>query len=325
MSSQCTQSPLDSGKIYLTEGGIETEVMYKHGFKFPHFAVFELLKNPDAVAALEKMYKDYLDVVAKHQMAALVGGLDYRASPDWGALLGYSPEGLADMNRQCIDFLRRVAKPYSSSIDSILFQGYIGPRGDAYERNDTITENEAQDYHSVQLQTLKDAKVDLATALTFNNIPEAIGLARAAHDVGLPLSIGFSVTADSKLNSGPSLQQAIEDVDAATGSSVAFYKINCAHPIEYEPALAAGGEWTNRLGGVRPNASKMDKLSLCKIGHLEDGDPVELGAQVGSLVERYPQMNALGGCCGTWERHLDEIAFNVSRVREAAVDVEGVT
>lgn len=308
------QKPFPSqveGRYYLSEGGMETEVMYKHGFDFPHFAVFELLKNPKAVSALQAMYRQYFDVVAKHQMVALVGGLDYRASPDWGALLGYSADGLSDMNHRCIDFLRDLAKEYIGEIDEILIQGFIGPRGDAYETNTVITEQESEDYHSVQLQTLKEADVDLASALTFNNIPESIGVAKAAARLDLPLCISLSLDGSSRLNSGPSLGDAIKTIDAATDNSVAFYMINCVHPLEYESALA-DESWMKRIRGVRPNASVMDKISLCKIGHLEDGDPIELGNQIGDLFKRFPHMDILGGCCGTWDNHLDQMAQSVS-------------
>ncbi|MEZ5594026.1 MAG: homocysteine S-methyltransferase family protein, partial [Gammaproteobacteria bacterium] len=108
----------------------------------------------------------------------------------------------------------------------------------------------------------------------------------------------------------PSLSEAIDTIDAATGSSTAFYMVNCVHPLEYEPALD-NADWILRVRGVRPNASVMDKISLCKIGHLEDGNPVELGQQVASLAERYPHMDIFGGCCGTWDTHLDQIAQNL--------------
>ena len=302
--------PQKEGWFYLSEGGTETELMYKHGFELPQFAVFPLLNNPDAVLKLSEMFRGYLDVAAKHKMCALMGGLDYRASPDWGKLLGYSPEGLAEANIQSIEFLRDIAKEYTSEIPDILVQGLIGPRGDAYERNESITENEAEDYHSVQLETLKKADVDLALAITFNNVPESIGVARAAAKIGVPLGISLSLDSSAKLNSGPSLVEAIHAIDEETDQPPEFYMINCSHPLEYERAIEPG-DWINRVRGVRPNASKMEKIALCQLGHLEQGDPVELGELCGDLATRYPHMDVWGGCCGTWNSHLDEIAKNV--------------
>jgi len=214
MADEKTFPSQQEGRFYLTEGGIETEIMYKYGFELPQFAMFPLLDNPDAVSTMRGMYRSYLDVAAKHGMCALMGGLDYRASPDWGELLGYSPDGLAEANHQSIAFLREIAEEYASDIPEILIQGLIGPRGDAYERNETITENEAEDYHSVQLETLKEADVDLALAATFNNIPESIGVARAAAKIGVPLGISLTLDSTSKLNSGPSLAEAITTIEA---------------------------------------------------------------------------------------------------------------
>lgn len=302
--------PRQPGRTYLSEGGTETELMYRHGFELPEFAMYPLLDNPDAVDAMRGMFRQYLDVVARHQCCALMGGLDYRASPDWGALLGYSPAALADANLQAIEFLREVAAAYADDIPEILVQGLIGPRGDAYARNEAITADEAEDYHAVQLETLRRADVDLALAITFNNIPESVGVARAAARIGVPLAISLSLDETSRLNSGPSLAEAITAIDAQTDRAPAFYAINCSHPVEYEPAIEPG-DWIGRVRGVRPNASKMEKIALCQIGHLEEGDPVELGRLCGDLARRYPHMDVWGGCCGTWAHHLDEIAGNV--------------
>jgi len=301
--------------LYLTEGGTETEIMYKFGHQLPSFAMFPLLDNPRAVADLEEMFRRYLDTVAKNGFSALMGGLDYRASPDWAQRLGYSIGGLEEMQHRSIEFLRNLAKPYTDQICDILFVGVVGPRGDAYSLNKTISAEEAEDYHSIQLATLKAAKVDLVWAATFNNVPEAVGLSRAAAKIGLPVCISFTLDSTHHLKSGPSLKDAILTVDVEAGEDKpSCYGINCSHPYEFEPALEPG-RWFDRVRSLRPNAAMMEKLSLCKLGHLEDGDPVELGQQMGDLACRYPHIDMWGGCCGTWETHLDEVARNVSAVR----------
>lgn len=298
------------GQLFLTEGGIETEIMYKWGFELPHFAMFPLLENPGAMAAMRTMYRDYLDVAATHGMSALMGGLDYRASPDWGTLLGYSPAGLADANCQSIAFLRELAHEYSRDLPGILIQGFVGPRGDAYQLNRHISENEAEDYHAVQLTTLKGAQVDLAWAFTFNSVAEAVGVARAAKRIGVPLAVSFTVETSGRLRSGPTLSEAIQIVDRRTDGAPAFYAINCAHPVEFERVFAPGS-WIRRLRAIRPNASKKAKVALCQLGHLEEGDPVELGRWMGKLAHRYPHIDIWGGCCGTGAVHLNEIARRV--------------
>jgi homocysteine S-methyltransferase len=304
------------GLNYLTEGGQETEILYKYGFDLPHFAMFPLLEDPRAVSELRGMYTRYLDIATRHGFGVIVGGLDYRASPDWGSLLGYSREALADMQLRAIGFLRDVASPYEGQVPALMYAGIIGPRGDAYEINRTITAEEAEEYHSEQLANLVRAGVDLAEAMTFNSVPEVIGLARAASRAKLPLAVSFTLDHDThRLVSGPTVKDAIETIDAETGDDrPAFYGINCSHPLEFMPAIEPG-EWFQRVRSLRPNAAMMDKISLCTLGHLEMGDPPKLGELMGELAKQHPHIDIWGGCCGTWDTHLDEIARNVVAAR----------
>jgi homocysteine S-methyltransferase len=278
--------------------------------------MFPLLDNPRAMTELRGMYGRYLDTAARHAFGVVIGGLDYRASPDWGSLLGYSRESLAEMQLRAIDFLRDVAQPYAGQVPALMYAGIVGPRGDAYQVNRTITAEEAEEYHSEQLATLARAGVDLVEAMTFNSVPEVIGLSHAAARVGLPLSVSFTLDSNSRrLASGPTLKDAIETIDAQTGDDrPAFYGINCSHPLEFMPAIEPG-KWFKRVRCLRPNAAMMDKISLCTLGHLEVGDPPVLGELMGGLALQHPHIDMWGGCCGTWETHLDEIARNVHTAR----------
>lgn len=305
------------GVLYLTEGGQETELMYKHGHELPEFAMYPLLDDPRAVADLTDMYTRYLEVAAAHGFVALLGGLDYRASPDWASKLGISNDGLAEYQLRSIEFVRDVARPFQGQVPQILLVGIVGPRGDAYDENRTITADEAEEYHGVQIATLRQAGVDLVSAMTFNNVPEAVGVARAAAHAGLPLSVSFMVDSAGRIRSGASLKEAVEAVDQQTGDARPdFYGINCSHPVEFEPALVAG-EWVERIRSLRPNASMAEKQALCQIGHLEAGDPRQLGAYMGGLAQRLPHVDVWGGCCGTWDDHLRAIAEQLRPLEHA--------
>lgn len=299
------------GLHYLTEGGQETELMYKFGFELPQFAMFPLLDEPRAVAEMRGMYERYLETACAHGFGAMMGGLDYRASPDWAGLLGYSPSALAEFQLRSIDFLREVSRPFADQLPAVLIAGCVGPRGDAYSLNRSMTEAEAEDYHSTQIGTLAMANVDLVEAMTLNDVAEAVGVARAAAQAGLAASISFTLDSNHRLQTGPTLKEAIESVDAACGEArPAFFGINCSHPLEFLPAIEPG-DWFQRVRCLRPNAAMMDKVALCTLGHLESGDPLDLGRRMGAIAKQYPHIDIWGGCCGTWETHLDEIARNV--------------
>lgn len=304
------------GTIWMTEGGTETEILYRHGLELPAFAMFPLLDDPRASGDLRAMMSGMLDAAAALGQPVLLGGLDYRASPDWGAKLGYSPESLADATIASIEFLRDVSGPYQGQVPDVRIAGVIGPRGDAYGTGGRITAEAAEDYHAVQLATLRRAGADLAEAMTFNSVPEAVGLARAAERIGMPLGILFTTGGDGRLRSGPTLREAVETVDRETGAAPAFYGVNCAHPDEFADALD-GGEWTGRLRCLRPNAARMDKIALCRVGHLEEGDPDALAADLAALATRLPGLDIFGGCCGTAGHHLEKIGRAVLDARRA--------
>jgi len=241
-------------------------------------------------------------------------GLHYRASRDWGELIGFSKEALEEINIRGIEFYKDFAREYESPETPMIVGGVIGPRGDAYNVGRTPDAVEAEDYHSEQILTFKKAGADVVTAATFSSIEEATGLARAAKSADIPVVISFFVAKGGKLKGGETLEEAINAVDAATECTPAYYMINCTHPTEFTPGLSYG-DWTHRLGGFMPNAVAMETLDLCKLGHLEDGDPEELGGQMADLARRFPHVNVWGGCCGTDGRHIGQIARQVGVVR----------
>ena len=291
--------PRLESKFYLTEGGTETEILYKWGFELPEFAMFTLLDNAEADVCIRGMYRRYFDVAEAHGTGLLITGHDYRASPDWARKLGYSLEGLTEMQYRTIEFLTDMRTEYEGRVSDVYVSGCIGPRGDAYGTGGEITEAEAEDYHSVQLSNLMETDADMAIAATFNNTPEAIGVVRAAAAIGVPIGVCLTLTPDTRLRSGPTLKEAVETIDKKTGGTAAWFGTNCSHPVEFEPAISEAGAWAERLRYIRPNASRMEKIALCKLGHLEDGDPVEFGKLCGGLERRYLHMDIWGGCCGT--------------------------
>ena len=312
-------SLLRDGQIYLTEAGAETEVMYKWGFELPHFAMFTLLDDREAVPVLKGMFRRYMAVAAQYGTGMLLGGLDYRASGDWGTLLGYSPDGLVEMQTRCIAFLREIRDEYRDSVPDTLVSAILGPRGDAYNLNRTITAGEAEAYHAAQLEVAKAAGAD--HRLRRNVQQRARSRRRSTSGAGppsCPSRVYLTLDSSSRLRSGPSLREAVEAIEAQTDwrRRVLRSQLLPSRRVRSQPSSPAS--WTDRLRSVRPNASAMEKIALCKLGHLEDGDPVELGQQVGDLARRLPALDIVGGCCGTDERHLTAIARNVLQTRRAA-------
>lgn len=280
--------------------------MYKRGFELPEFSAFHLLNDKRSARALREYYSAFAEVAVKLGTPFIFDSLTYRASRDWGDLLGYSTSGLAEMNHKCFELYRECAIAAGLAQGDTVISGCIGPKGDAYQTNQDLTSESAETYHSEQIGTFKESGADIITALTLNTTEEAIGIARAAAKVGLPSVIAFTIEKDRKLRSGETLKQAIETVDAATVNAPAYYMINCSHPVDFGPALAVE-PWANRIRGLRANASSLDHGTLCQLGHLEEGDPDELASQYVDLRAAHPNMNVFGGCCGTDYAHVEKI------------------
>ena len=308
--------PRQAGRLMTCGGGFETWMQYVDGFKLCHFCGFELLNDPRGRTCLTDYHRKLVEAAVANRFGVVNEGLHYRASRDWGTLTGYSKEALEEINMRGIEFYKDFAREYGSADTPMIVGGAIGPRGDAYNIGRTPDAAEAEDYHSEQILTFKKAGADHVTAMTFSSVAEAIGLARAARAAAMPVEISFFVARGGRLKGGETLGEAIACVDAATGAAPAYYMINCTHPTEFEPGLTPGG-WTRRLGGFMPNAVAMETLDLCKLGHLEDGDPEELGGQLACLARRFPHVNVWGGCCGTDSRHIGQITRQVGQARMA--------
>jgi len=299
--------PHQTNDLFLTDGGTETWLMYKRGFELDEFAAFHLLHDPKAKSALQEYYRTFAEVAVRHGASFIFDSLTYRASRDWGRLLGYSDNGLAEMNHACFELYRAAARAAGLPASKTVMSGCIGPKGDAYKLNQALTDEGAEAYHSEQIATFKAGGAHLVTALTLSATAEAIGIARAAQAVGLPSVISFTLEKNRCLRSGESLQEAIETVDAQTDGAPAYYMINCAHPVDFGPAMTRGN-WSDRIRGLRANASTLDHGTLCQLGHLEEGNPDELAAQYADIRRSFPNMNVFGGCCGTDFVHVDKIA-----------------
>jgi homocysteine S-methyltransferase len=302
-----TLPQLDGG-LYLTDGGIETTLLFHEQLDLPDFAAFHLLTTPAGEAALRKYFRTYADLAKRFGAGLVLESATWRSNPDWGARLGYSPEALADANSRAIQLLRDVREEYESKKMPVVISGCIGPRGDGYVPGNLMSAQEAEAYHREQIETFAGSAADMATAITMNYVEEAIGIARAAQQAELPAVISFTVETDGNLPTGQTLRSAIEQVDGDTAGYPAYYMINCAHPTHFEHVIAEGGRWLERLRGLRANASHRSHAELNDAPDLDIGNPVELGKQYARLKRRMPNLNVLGGCCGTDHRHVEQIA-----------------
>jgi homocysteine S-methyltransferase len=301
--------------LQLTDGGMETTLIFHDGLELPEFASFVLLADEDGRAALRRYYEPYLAVGREHGATLVLDAPTWRANLEWGAKLGYSPEALDQASRDGVTLLTEL-RDKAAGDPPIRICGCIGPRGDAYATTADMTADEAEAYHARQAQVFATTDADLVSGLTLPSVEEAIGIARAARAAEMPVVISFTVETDGRLPTGRALGEAIEEVDRETDGAPEYFMVNCAHPSHFLGVLRDGDAWRERIGGVRANASTLSHAELDDLGLLDAGDPEELALSMAALGDVLPNLSVLGGCCGTDHRHIGRIAETwLARVR----------
>ncbi len=301
--------PQMSGDFFLTDGGIETTLMFLDGLDLPYFAAFHLFRTQRGEDALRKYYRTYAQLAQRRRSGLVLETATWRANADWGDKLGYTADELAEVNRTSVAMLAELRAEYETPHVPIVVSGCMGPRGDGYVPAELMSAAQAEDYHRRQVETFAGTAVDLVTAMTMNYVEEAVGLARAARGAELPVVVSLTVETDGRLPTGQPLGDAIEQIDAETGGHPSYFMINCAHPSHFTFAVDGDHPWTDRIRGLRANASSLSHAELNEAIELDAGDPEALGRDYALLKGRpLRQLNVFGGCCGTDHRHIDQIA-----------------
>ena len=296
------------GDFFLSDGGIETTLIFLEGLELPDFAAFTLLKNSDGEAALRKYYRTYAELAKRFGAGLVLESPTWRASADWGRKLGFGAKEMADANRKAVALLEEVRSEFGEAAGKAVISGCVGPRGDGYNPSNLMSAEQAKSYHSDQIKVFEDSAADMVTAITMNYVEEALGITRAARAAAMPVVIVFTVETAGRLPTGQTLRAAIEQVDSVTSGYPSYYMINCAHPTHFEHVLVEEEPWVQRIRGLRANASRKSHAELNESPELDIGDPIELGEQHAQLKSRLPKLSVMGGCCGTDHRHIEQIA-----------------
>ena len=306
-SGRGAASPIEGKGMFITDGGLETTLIFHHGMELPHFAAFDLLKSRDGYEVIRSYYHHYALIANKYGQNFILESPTWRANPDWGSLLGYDHQSLDHANRQAIEMMKAIKLSYQSEESLFLISGCVGPRGDGYSIESKMTVQEAREYHSPQVRSFAKAEVDLVTGVTMTYVEEALGLVLAAADHNLPVVISFTVETDGNLPSSQSLQQAIQQIDDNAEVLPIYYMVNCAHPSHFMQVLHTDASWTHRIHGIRANASKKSHAELDECTELDEGNPTALGTEYAQLKVLLPNLKVIGGCCGTDHRHIAAI------------------
>jgi homocysteine S-methyltransferase len=299
--------PQLAGDLFLTDAGIETDLIFNHGIEIREFAAHTLLPDPAGKRAITDYFHGFLSLTREHNTGYILDSVTWKAHMHWAGALGASVQELQEANKASIALMSQLREAFASNAKPIVLNGIIGPQGDAYAPEAAVAIHEAEHYHAQQIGWLAATEVDMVTALTFTQSAEASGLVLAARNAGLPVVVSFTVETDGRLPTGQPLGEAIDAVDQATDAAAAYFMVNCAHPEHFAHVLG-DTSWARRIRGIRCNASRKSHAELDASATLDAGDPVELGQQYVALRAKWPWLNVFGGCCGSDLRHVTQIA-----------------
>lgn len=281
---------------WVTDGGLETDLLFHHGIDLPEFAAFPLVDEPATAKVLAGYYDGYAAIAAAAGAGLVLETPTWRANPDWGARVGYDAAALDRVNRAAVDLVRGV----DALGAPVRVSGVVGPRGDGYVAAGHRAE-EAAEYHLPQIRSLVAAGVDVVHAMTLNEVAEAVGVVHAARSAGAAVGVSFTVETDGRLPDGTPLRAAVEQLDAQAAPD--WYGVNCAHPLHVRPAVD-GGAWQERVQCFRPNASTLTHEELDAMTEIDEGDRDLLRESTTDLLTVLPSVTTLGGCCGTDATHV---------------------
>jgi len=163
----------------------------------------------------------------------------------------------------------------------------------------------------------KKAKADFLYAGIMPALSESIGMAIAMENTGLPYIISFMIKNDGKLIDGTTIHEAIKEIDNVTSRKPLCYMTNCVHPNVVAKALSQPHNQTalveKRFKGVQANTSLLSPEELDNCCDLKTSDAETLA---NDMIKLYKDFNfkIFGGCCGTDNTHMNEIAKNLSQI-----------
>src|SRR5262245_54831050 len=154
MSDARPHLPQQDGRLFLTDGGIETVLIFQDGIALPEFAAFVLLESRQGRTALLRYFRRYLTLAASTPNAGFIlESPTWRAGFDWGAKLGFDTAAMRRINRNAIALMRELESEFAGRIAGpIVISGCIGPRGDGYVAGAPMSHADAARVHRPQVE-----------------------------------------------------------------------------------------------------------------------------------------------------------------------------
>lgn len=302
------QTCISSNTAILMEGALGERLKREYHLKTDGpVAMAGLIYEEKGRIALKTLWEEYADISGKYNLPFIATTPTRRANKERVARAGYD----ASIIRENVDFLREVK---ASAKVEMYIGGLLGCKGDAYTGEDALNIEQARVFHQWQINLFQEAQVDFLYAGIMPALPETIGMSMAIAETNIPYIISFTIQKDGKLIDGHTIDYAIRSIDDSVANRPLCYMTNCVHPdIVYE-ALSHSFNQTeivySRFMGIQANTSALPYSELDGVSDLKESTPVDLANDIMRLKTKY-NFKIFGGCCGTDNRHMEEIAKRI--------------
>lgn len=312
-----------SRAVVFTEGAIIERLRREFAVAFDPFIQHAgFIYEPEKKMLLERLYAEYILLAQKRDAPILIMTPTRRANPERIERAGL---GDRDVNGDCVRFLQDIRARHSTTSSVIQIGGLMGCRGDAYKAQDALQMSEAHAFHGPQAALLAEAGADFLFGATLPAVSEAMGLAMAMADTGVPYILSFVIRPNGALLDGTLLHDAIARIDAAVSPPPFAYMVNCVHPSILVRALNAAENRTplvrERLMGIQGNASARSPEELDGATELA-ADDREAWIEGMERLRRDHLLRVFGGCCGTDDRYMAGLVEALSPATLQSRDVD---
>ena len=296
---------IESGAVVLTDGGIETEIMFRTGYDMdPDLQVGAMVLDEEGGGLLRGLYRSYVAAAEPAQLPIVIGTPTFRASANFAAAAGRGGD-VAEINRAAVAMHRGIADAAGTEV---FVAGVLGPARDAYTPADALGVAEAREYHADQARVLADAGADFLFAATFPAIDEAVGVGRAMAETGCPAVVSLVLGGDGRVLDGSSLEQAVARLDGEVDPAPAYVSLSCIHTSVAADVLGGIPDSTrHRIRELKANGSPLPTSELVRLHHLESDPPPVFAERIWELHRRFG-LQVIGGCCGTGPEHIAALA-----------------
>lgn len=299
-------SILSSEEIILAEGAVLERLRRDASVTLDrHVLHTALIYSEGGQRRLGDIYREYIEVGRMFSLPIIMFTPTWRANTERLNAAGF--EAAMDVNGDAVRFLTRLRDGYGEYGTRILIGGLLGCKGDAYVAREALSRDEAAQFHRFQIRALVKAGVDFLAAATLPAESEALGLADAMAETGVPSVLSVVLRADGSMLDGTPLHTFVERADAEVSPRPAFYMVNCTHPAVFIRGMTVVAThaphviW--RVIGLQANTSMRPPEELDGREQLDAGDPMLLVETMLGLRKSFGT-RILGGCCGTDRRHM---------------------